>query len=76
MRKLENVFSIRRNEAALITGPYFPWKSNHRNTCKTFFPDFWNIFNTTHVHITALVSIWLITNEVCTTCIIKFEEMF
>ena len=29
-----------------------------------------------NVHITALVSIWLITNEVCTTCIIKFEEMF
>ena len=43
---------------------------------KHFFSDFWNIFNTTHVHITALVSIWLITNEVCTTCIIKFEEMF
>ena len=29
-----------------------------------------------HVHITALVSIWLITNEACTACIIKFDEMF
>ena len=60
-----------------LLGPNFHIrKSNHHNTCEAFFSDFWNIFNATHVHITALVSIWLITNEVCTTCINKFEEMF
>ena len=59
-----------------LLGPTFHiWKSNHRNTYEAFFSDFWNIFNATHVHLTALVSIWLITNEVCTTCIIKFEEI-
>ena len=67
--------SAETKQLSLLVPTFHTWKFNHRNTCEAFFSDFWNVFNATHVHITALVSTWLITNEVCSTSIIKFEEI-